>query len=114
MRLGALSASVKALATFRDSRAVEPLIALLETREAEVARDAATALGEIGGLRAIEALIGFIRTHLGESLPAEQALITIGIPAIPHLQPLLEDESSTVREAASNAIHRIQTSRPRP
>lgn len=48
--------AAEALGDLRDPKAVEPLIAALKDRDAEVREGAAEALGKIGDRRAVEAL----------------------------------------------------------
>ena len=78
----------------KDAQAVEPLSeVLLKDGDADVRASAAWALGEIGDASAVEKLIkalGDASRFVVES--AKEALLKIGISAVPHLIKALKDD----------------------
>ena len=122
--------AVKALGTIGDARAVGPLIDLLQNLEKDnlvswvaakahqrdaaiadrmVREAAASALGEIGDVRAVGPLVSALQDK-GQSVRgnAARALAKIGdVRAVDPLIAALDDEEKTVRHAAVSALGEI-------
>jgi HEAT repeat protein len=108
-RNGVRHNAASALGQIGDSRAVEPLIAVLSDADAGVRHNAASALGQIGDPRAVEPLIGvlsdsvvYVRCCTVESLGQ------IGDPdAVQPLIAVLSDPEAHVRRRAAYALGQI-------
>ena len=104
------SISAKGLKNLKDARAVEPLIRLLagfKCGEGDAPWDAAEALGEIGGARAVEALIHAFKRFKGTnvSLKAALALARMGdAKALKTLIGALRDKDEWTRKYAAQAL----------
>lgn len=99
----------KALGEIGDSRAVAPLINLLEDISDWVCRSAAKALGKIGDVRAVEPLIRLLEDqdfNIRDS--AAYALADLGAPAVEPLVAALKDSHENVRVGATVALGRIR------
>ena len=70
-----LDIAIEAMGRTREKRAVEPLLVLLESGDADVRRGAALALGHIGDARAVEPLMRVVANqHIRIAEPAARAL----------------------------------------
>ncbi len=95
--------------------AVEPLIEALQDREGTVRRYAASVLGEMGDIRAIEELgMALYDLHVEVGRVAAEALAKFGSPAVDILIEALSHPESAVREHAVTALGMIQDSRAAP
>jgi len=95
--------------------AVEPLIEALGDREGTVRRYAATMLGDIGDIRAIEELgmtMYDLHNEVGKS--AAEALAKFGAPAMDIFIEALKHPEAAIRENSVVAISKIQDSRVIP
>jgi HEAT repeat protein len=108
-------AAAKALVNIGDTRAVEPLIQVLRSREIGARRWAATALGELKDTRAAEPLISAVNDDdAGVRAHAARGLGMIGtVQAVVPLESALRDAEGTVREAAVYALASIDDPRAR-
>jgi HEAT repeat protein len=107
------AAAADALGWMGDTRAVLPLIDILQTRgDREAVREiAAESLGKLGDLRAVTPLIEAL-TDASDWLrrAAGQSLGELGDPrAMDPLSALLGDESTMVQDTAFEAIKRLST-----
>jgi FOG: HEAT repeat len=105
---GIRAAAARSLGRIGDSRAVEPLIAVLGDARKEVRRAAVQALSLIGNPRAVEPLIGVLK----DSDPivrqtAAHAVGKVGAPAFEPLIGALTDSTAGVRQAAARALGTI-------
>jgi HEAT repeat protein len=105
---GIRAASAKSLGRIGDSRAVEPLIAVLADARREVRRAAVEALSLIGNPRAVESLLRVLK----DSDPivrqtAASAVGKVGAPAVEPLMGALTDTTAGVRQAAARALGTI-------
>ena len=99
--------AAKALGIISDSRAVEPLIDLLQGGNESVRREAVKALGQIGDPHAVESLVGVLRDAKVRE-EAVQALGKIRDPrAVEPLIGLLRDAREPVRAEAAEALGKI-------
>ncbi|MCJ7751524.1 MAG: HEAT repeat domain-containing protein, partial [Armatimonadetes bacterium] len=108
--------AAQALGRIGDTRAVAPLIAVLENKyEAwrDVRAGAAKALGQIGDVRAVAPLIVPLRDAYSSLVPnaALEALVMIGAPAVESLIAALKDESKDARQRAAEALSLIGDAR---
>lgn len=97
--------AAKALGDAGDTRAVEPLIAVLVGVHRRVAQAAAQSLGKLGDVRAVPALIDTLddaNAWLQES--AAQALLHIGPKAIPMLADATHHKSRQIRQRARQLL----------
>ncbi|MGD1996106.1 MAG: HEAT repeat domain-containing protein [Anaerolineae bacterium] len=101
--------AIKSLAKIGDERAVEPLVALLDSRGSHVRRAAAEALGKIGDPRAVNALSSTLRDDEWPArLAAARALGRIrNAQAVAPLIATLKDEKIGVRRAAARALAQL-------
>ena len=113
-------AAADALGKIGDSRAVEPLIGVLDI-DRDVSEAAAWALGEIGDARAVEPLIKTLHEYMafadydGDAevrYAVERALGKIGEPAVePLIRELrnerLQGSEATIRECAADTLGMI-------
>jgi HEAT repeat protein len=121
-------AAIRALGTIGDTRAVDPLVALLTVPpisdgRADVRREAIKALGKIRDPRAVDPLIGFLKNERGfknayldeyahMAGDAAEALGEIGDPrAIVPLIESLGDQGSSSHEQAAKALGRFKDAR---
>jgi len=103
--------AAESLGKIKDPRAVEPLIDVLHT-DMWLQFPAAAALGDLGDARAVPALVGLLDMP-GANVPAIQALGKIGDPAaLDRLIPFLEDEESSLREWALEAVAGVLSRHP--
>lgn len=105
---GVRAAAARSLGRIGDSRAVEPLIAVLGDARRDVRQAAVEALSLIGNPRAIEPIIGLLK----DSDPivrqtAAGALGRVGAPAVEPLCGALTDSTAGVRRAAARALGTI-------
>ena len=100
----------KKLGEIGDTRAVEPLIQVLDDKDKDVRLTAARVLGVIGDARAVESLIQALRDEERVvRMNAATALGRIGDKrAVEPLTNALEDENSFVQNAARDALEKIQ------
>jgi len=98
--------TVSALGKLRDSRAVEPLIAVLKKEKDETVRArAAWALGWIEDSRAVEPLIATLKDENPHVRRATvKALGRIGKPAVEPLTVALKDENPDIRKGVAGAL----------
>jgi HEAT repeat protein len=95
--------------------AVEPLIKALQDREGTVRRYAASVLGEMGDIRAIEELgMTLYDLHVEVGRVAAEALAKFGAPAVDILIEALSHPEAAVREHAVTALGMIQDVRVAP
>lgn len=95
--------------------AVEPLIEALADREGTVRRYAATVLGEMGDIRAIEELgMTVYDLHVEVGKAAAEALAKFGAPAVDIFIEALSHPESAVRENAVTALGKIRDARVAP
>jgi HEAT repeat protein len=95
--------------------AVEPLIEALHDREGTVRRYAASVLGEMGDIRAIEELgMTLYDLHVEVGRVAADALAKFGPPAVDILIEALSHPEAAVREHAVTALGMIQDARVTP
>jgi HEAT repeat protein len=95
--------------------AVEPLTEALQDREGAVRRYAASVLGEMGDLRAIEELgMTLYDLHVEVGRVAAEALAKFGAPAVDILTEALSHPEAAVREHAVTALGMIQDARVAP
>ena len=109
---GIRAAAARSLGRIGDSRAVEPLIAVLGDARKEARRAAVEALSRIGSPRAVEPLIGALK----DSDPivrqtAAGAVGKVGAPAVEPLIGALADATAGVRQAAARALGTIGDAR---
>lgn len=91
-----------------DDQNVEALISALKVSDREIRWNAAVKLGEIGDKRAIEPLIGALKDgYIPVNLPAAEALVQIGEPAVIPLIKALEDKVKTVRFFSAEILGKI-------
>jgi HEAT repeat protein/MFS family permease len=103
--------AIRDLAVSRMTMAESELTALLTDPSPRLRREAAEALGRIGGGEAADALRKLIADHplLVEDEMVE-ALASIGDPsAVPSLVTLLENPSSSLRRASARALGRLRS-----
>jgi len=100
----------KRLGEIGDTRAVEPLIQVLEDKDRDVRLVAARVLGGMGDTRAVEPLIQLLEDEdRGVRMSAARALGRIGDKrAVEPLTNALEDEDSLVQDAVKDALEEIQ------
>ena len=110
-----------ALGNSGDPRALDPLLALLKSKDYRTAGDAAQALGYLGDPKAEPALIEALAGKGWPQLQASQALAIVGSPkALPGLEKLANGGSAgalNIAGAARDAIVRIEpapAARPDP
>jgi HEAT repeat protein len=97
------------------SVAVEPLIEALQDREGTVRRYAASVLGEMGDIRAIEELgMTLYDLHVEVGRVAAEALAKFGAPAVDILTEALHHPEAAVRGHAVTALGMIQDARVTP
>lgn len=95
--------------------AIEPLIEALQDREGTVRRYAASVLGEMGDIRAIEELgMTLYDLHVEVGRVAAEALAKFGAPAVDILIEALSHPEAAVREHAVTALGMIQDARVAP
>ncbi len=84
----------------------------LRSRNPGMKIDAALALGETRDLRAVSSLVAVLKKDKDGDVrgAAEDALVSIGTPAVNSLIPLLEDQSWRVRRRTVRTIGRIKDS----
>ncbi|MCP4543059.1 MAG: response regulator [Chloroflexi bacterium] len=103
-----------ALGKLGDTRAVEPLIAILEdVKVASVGASAAEALGKLGDLRAVEPLITILKDENWQMrAAAAEALEQLGdFLAMEPLIAILEDTDWQTRKAAAKALRQFNDPR---
>ena len=113
-----LAAAETAVGAVRNPEAVPILIGLLKHKGLLIRRQAASALGDIGDVRAVDALIGMISGGMNTSLDTVAAIKALGQigderalePLVRLLSPTGEDEFN-LHYAAASAIRRIGTPR---
>jgi HEAT repeat protein len=94
---------------------VEPLIGALSDREGTVRKFAASVLGDLGDLRAVEELgMAVYDLHHEVSRTAAEALGKLGAPAIDFLAEALRHPEAAVREHATIGLGMIQDIRVAP
>jgi len=94
---------------------VEPLIEALGDREGTVRKFAATILGNLRDIRAVEELgMALYDLHHEVSQAAAEALAQFGAPAVEVLQEALRHPEAAVREHAALGLGRIQDVRVTP
>jgi len=94
---------------------VEPLIEALGDREGTVRKFAATILGNLRDVRAVEELgMALYDLHHEVSQAAAEALAQFGAPAVEVLQEALHHPEAAVREHAALGLGRIQDVRVTP
>jgi HEAT repeat protein len=95
----------------KDTRAFEPLLALLsEDTENDVRNSAAVALGRLGDPRALEPLLSLLRDGSGaaEKVAVIEALGWLGDPrAIRWLMPLLGDPRRPIQESVQDTLSKM-------
>ncbi|TAK34258.1 MAG: hypothetical protein EPO21_09935 [Chloroflexota bacterium] len=97
-----------ALGQIGETRAVEPLLAVLRDDNSDVRGSAAAALGKIGDARAVEPLVAALRSNsLNVRSKATDALVKIGSPAVEPLTAALRDDDSNVRWIAAETLWKI-------
>ena len=97
---------IETLVRIGDTRAVEPLMALVRDRHYQLGLGAVMALGQLGDARAVPILIDALGGwSLGAS--AQDALVSIGPPAANALIAALESEDNSMRERAAKALAQI-------
>lgn len=112
--------AIRTLGSIGDVQAVDLLVEVLEGENVHAAQEAARGLGHIGSPQATQPLIEAFRHdwHDDETITAWQeaskALAVIGQPALPALLAALNDESSTVRQGAIDALGQLQDSQAVP
>jgi HEAT repeat protein len=95
--------------------AVEPLIEALADHEGTVRKFAASILGDLGDLRAVEELgMAVYDLHHEVSRSAAEALGKLGAPAIDFLAEALRHPEAAVREHAVTGLEMIQDVRVAP
>jgi HEAT repeat protein len=104
-------AAAEALGKLGDSRAVEPLIVVLQNEDDEfwqIRQWAAWALGEVGDARAVGPLISALNDNMNIRDTATVALLRIGNPAIESLIGVLKDNDSDVRDLAARMLDNLE------
>jgi HEAT repeat protein len=102
------AAAAGSLGRIGDSRAVEPLIAVLGDARRDVRQAAAGALSLIGDPRAVQPLIGVLNDwDPMVRLSAASALGRFGAPAVEALSGALTDSTVAVRRSAARALGAI-------
>ena len=97
------------------SAVVEPLIEALDDREGTVRKFAATVLGNLRDMRAIEELgMAVYDLHHEVSQAAAEALAKFGAPAVDVLSDALRHPEAAVREQAIIGLGKIQDARVAP
>ncbi len=97
------------------SAVVEPLIEALDDREGMVRKFAATVLGNLRDMRAIEELgMAVYDLHHEVSQAAAEALAKFGAPAVDVLRDALRHPEAAVREQAIIGLGKIQDTRVAP
>ena len=99
--------AVEALGNLKDTRAVEPLIRILEQDVSFVRWEAAEALGKIGDASAIKPLINALVETWYIQRKAEDALVRIGSPAVEPLIRALEKEKVPVRCEVAKVLAKV-------
>jgi HEAT repeat protein len=110
---GVCRAAVEVLGKLRDARAVEPLIASLETSHWYLIRKAAAeSLGKIGDARAASALVETLKDdYFKVREAASEALVQIGKPAFETLLGALHYREWRVRRSTAKILGRIGDAR---
>jgi HEAT repeat protein len=99
--------AAEALGKIKDSRAVDPLIAALKDKELLLRANAAESLGKIKDSRAVDPLIEVLKKNDEDPEVRRRASMALGEIGKPALEPLiaaLEDENSSVRSYAAEAL----------
>lgn len=107
---------IKLLGQTRDARAVEPLVAELNSPQSIVRREAVKALGRLGNDEAIEPLVTSLKDqHESVRRAAVMALGQLGHQsAIVPLTNTLNDSAPSVAQEVAEAIHKIDCSKEKP
>src|SRR5664280_2705484 len=105
---GVRAAAASSLGRIGESRAVEPLIAVLADASRDVRQAATGALNLIGDPRAVQPLIGVLNDwDPTVRQTAANALARFGAPAVEALNGALTDSIPEVRQAAARALGTI-------
>ena len=107
--LSIVCAIIEALGQIGDTRAVEPLIAFLNHKEAKIRECTAASLGKLRDTRAVESLIAALNDEQERvRWYAADSLGKIGDPVcVDSLIKLLSDTNARVRESAVTALGQI-------
>ena len=107
--LSIMCAIIEALGQIGDTRAVEPLIAFLNHKEAKIRECTAASLGKLRDTRAVESLIAALNDEQERvRWYAADSLGKIGDPVcVDSLIKLLSDTNARVRESAVTALGQI-------
>ncbi|MBI4222080.1 MAG: HEAT repeat domain-containing protein [Planctomycetes bacterium] len=107
--LSLVCAVIEAMGQIRDTRAVEPLIAFLNHKEAKIREYTAVSLGKLRDSRAVESLIAALNDEQERvRWYAADSLGKIGDPVcVDSLTKLLSDTNARVRESAVTALGQI-------
>lgn len=104
-------AAVRALADIADARSAEDLHRLLDDPDEQVRSHAARGLARVGDPRAPEALIrtidDFPDVLRAPDTPSTDALIEMGVPALPGVVELMEAPGTETRERAFMVLRRV-------
>jgi HEAT repeat protein len=109
--IGKKERAIRDLAVSRMTMAERELTALLVDPSPRLRREAAEALGRIGGLEASAALQKLIQMHplLVEDEMVEALALIGDVSAVPALVSLLENPSSSLRRASAKALGRLRS-----
>lgn len=109
------SDAARALRDSGDERAEKPLIALLQNRPQLADDEVVSALGEVGGVDAVDPLMGVLGNRDMDAAARRCAAIALGkigdARAVELLIAALEDEFSNVRQSAAWALGLIRDAR---
>lgn len=103
-------AAVVGMGKLADCAAAAPLIVALGDRDADVAREAATALGVLGDASAVEPLIAVLQNADGYFHPVVRAAATFSLGQLHDLrafEPLVQAIHDPVTEASAEAIRSL-------
>jgi HEAT repeat protein len=95
------------LGAIGDARAVKPLVAVLEDRDADLRWAAIWALVRIGSPSVADLINSFENSQADANAGAEIALAKIGKPAVPQLISALDNKNARVRRHCARLLGRI-------
>ena len=103
--------AIEALGEMQDSRAKEPLLALLQDEDQNVREYAAKALAKLGPASIDQLIAELGNVDENNEYPAVVAFRQIGAPAVEPLITALKDADPVVRIGAVKALNAIQDTR---